>query len=151
MLHIAGNTEGNIHLKMKNLLRGISIFLLFFIGIGAFYGGWSMMTDPTGHSMHLELFYLQHSPFSTYAIPGLILFITNGLFSLVVALYVSQSWQPYDKLVLLQGCVLTGWIVVQVIMLQLIYFLHYIFFCAAVMLIIVGLLLMRFEAKAAHD
>lgn len=79
------------------LLHVAAIALLLFNGIGALYGGWQLATDPTGGSMQMPLSYLQYSPFETYLIPGIVLFIANGIGSLVV-LGLMAARSPYYPL-----------------------------------------------------
>jgi len=60
--------------------------LLLFNGFGAIYGGWNFMVHPDGSSMQMSLDSLKHTPFHSYLIPGIILFVVNGLLSLGVLL-----------------------------------------------------------------
>jgi hypothetical protein len=68
---------------MKTIVQVICFVLLLVNGLGALYGGFLLMVDPSGSKMQMPLSYLEHSPFSNYLIPGIILFIVNGLFSFV--------------------------------------------------------------------
>ena len=72
---------------MRVVLKTISSVLLLVNGIGALWGGASLLRDTSGKSMGWPLEMLGHTPFSNYFIPGLILFISNGLFSLFVFFY----------------------------------------------------------------
>lgn len=106
---------------MKLTVRIIVIILLLFNGIGAFFGGYNLISDPTGGSLQMPLSFLEESPFTSYLIPGIVLFLVNGVFSFV-ALY--ALWKMYPKaylLVMIQGVLLSGWIVVQMILLQVFY------------------------------
>jgi hypothetical protein len=47
------------------------------------------MLHPDGSSIEMSLDWLQHTPFQDYLIPGIILFIANGLFSIFV--FISSS------------------------------------------------------------
>lgn len=128
---------------MKTFLRIASVVLLLFNGIGACYGGWLLMTDPTGGTLQLPLHWLEHSPFADYFIPGIVLFCANGLLSFVIAFFVITGRWRYPLLVMLQGAVLTGWIVIQVLLLQMVYFLHFIMGGTGLLLLLCGLLLQR--------
>lgn len=121
------------------LLHVAAIALLLFNGIGALYGGWQLATDPTGGSMQMPLSYLQYSPFETYLIPGIVLFIANGIGSLVV-LGLMAARSPYYPLgVLAEGFILGGWISIQMLMLQTANPLQLTFTTIAVLLIASGL------------
>lgn len=103
------------------------ILLHLLVGVGAIGGGLAGMLDPQAPlGMPSEL--LQHSPFSNYLIPGLILFSVLGLgnlFSVYMLARQSRCW-PYVSSVM--GLALVIFIVVQCIILRLIDPLHVIFF-----------------------
>jgi hypothetical protein len=127
------------------LLHVAAIALLLFNGIGALYGGWQLATDPTGGSMQMPLSYLQHSPFKTYLIPGIVLFIANGVGSLVVlGLMVARS-PYYPAGVIAEGFILGGWISIQMLMLQTANPLQLTFTTVAVLLIASGLGLLKLK------
>ena len=55
-------------------------FLLLFVSLNALAAGWAMITMPDGSVMHLTESRLSDSPFSNYLLPGVILFLFNGVF-----------------------------------------------------------------------
>ena len=128
---------------MKNTARTLAILLLLFNGVSACFGGWMLISKPDGSGLDMSLSWLEHSPFSNYLIPGIILFVANGLLSLGIALFVITKSTHYISLVVLQGAILTGWIVVQMIMLQTVNYLHIVFGSAGVLLIGSGLMLSK--------
>ncbi|HTL80667.1 MAG TPA: hypothetical protein VL651_03120 [Bacteroidia bacterium] len=121
------------------LLRAITIILLLFNGIGALYGGWKLITDPSGTSLGLSLDFLEHSPFRNYLFPGITLFCLNGLLSLFICYSVIAKKKYYPFLVLMQGLLLTGWIVIQLLMLQFVFFLHFVMGGTGLVLILLGI------------
>ncbi len=127
------------------ILRSIVIVLLLFNGAGALLGGWGLISDSSGKGLHLPVNYLENSLFRDYLIPGMILFIANGLFSYVVLVFTLFKWKSYSILVIAQGLLLTGWIMMM--MIQFPYFLHYVFGSIGVFLIILGFLLKRQDEK----
>lgn len=112
--------------------------LLLFNGIGALYGGWSLITRPDGSRLQLSLDLLEQTPFDNYLIPGIILFVGNGLCSLAVFVVMMLNIKVYSWLVILQGAVLTGWIVIQMILIQTVYFLHIILGSVGLLLFVCG-------------
>lgn len=125
---------------MKTLLRIIALFLLVLNGAGAFYGGWHLLTHPDGSSLQMPLSYLEHTPFRDFFYPGFILFIANGLFSwFVFAAYLFRL-KDYRLLVIAQGMILTVWIATEMLMLQSIHLLHFVYGPAGLFLIMVGCL-----------
>ena len=61
------------------------VFLHLLLGIGAIFGGGVLVIDPSGELIKMPLTLLEHSPFESYLIPGLILFIAIGVFPLLTA------------------------------------------------------------------
>jgi hypothetical protein len=125
---------------MKPLYKIPTLPLLLFIGIGAIYGGTQLMINKSGSSLGLPLSLLSYSPFSNYFIPGVVLFAANGLFSFIVcaAILVNSRYAPFYTL--LQGLILTGWIVIQIVMIRQIVAFHVICGLIGLELITIGLI-----------
>jgi hypothetical protein len=125
-------------------IRILAVGLLLFNALGAIYGGVLLIADPTGESLHLPTQLLRHSIFQSYLIPGIILVIFNGVFSLIVAFLTILKHRQHPKLIMYQGIILAGWLMVQINILQLVDVLHYIMATVAILLTICGWLLDRF-------
>jgi len=123
---------------MRVVLKIISSVLLLVNGIGALWGGANLLRDTSGKSMGWSLEMLAHTPFSDYFIPGLILFISNGLFSLFVFLLLLFGNRKYPLLLFAQGAILIGWIMIQVLMLRTFIQLHLIMLLIGIALAICG-------------
>ncbi|HEX8711095.1 MAG TPA: hypothetical protein VF730_04420 [Terracidiphilus sp.] len=124
------------------MARPTAITLLAFLGITALAGAVPLILHPAG-SVLMPLSLLQHSPFHSFLIPGVILLVANGLLSLaVLGLVVAQS--PNHALwVMFQGSVLLGWLVIECWMLRTVIWLHWFYAVVALALIVVGLTLRR--------
>ena len=128
---------------MKNI-RILSIVFLLIVAVNALMAGYSFIVQPDGRGLGVPLSMLRHSPFTDFFLPGLVLFIVNGVMNLVVAGVV--LWGKRSRrylLMVLQGILLTGWIVVQVHMLREFNFLHGIMGCIGVFLFFAGIGLRR--------
>lgn len=126
---------------MKNLTktyRNTSIFLLIFTGINAIIAGFLFIIAPSGNKMGMSTEYLKNSPFSSYLIPGIILFLVNGVLNLISAFMTIKKHQLYPLLIILQGILLTGWIFVQVLMVRDFNILHFVMGSIGITLIICG-------------
>lgn len=128
---------------MLVVLRMLSILLLLFNGIGALYGSFKFITDPSGASLGMTLSLLEHSPFINYLIPGIILLIANGILSFVVIALILFKTNFYSLAIIAEGCILFGWIAIQVIMLRTVASLHIILWTFEVLLILSGVVLNR--------
>ena len=98
--------------------RPVSVYvlmlLMLFQGLSGIAGGIGLILDPTGQSMQNPLEWLQGSPFSTYLIPGIVLFAVLGLFPLAVFLGLLKQRRPAWYASLLIGIALMIWLVVEI-------------------------------------
>ena len=81
---------------MHRSFRIIATILLLFNAISALFGGWSLMIDQSGETLDMPIRFLEHSPFETFLVPGIILFVTNGLFSLLFAVMALLKFMNYS-------------------------------------------------------
>ena len=125
------------------MLRIVAILLLLFNSMGALFGGWSFINDPTGADLKIPITYLEHSPFNNFLIPGIILFTVNGLFGALTLLWTVFEWKKYAWLIIIQGILLIGWIIVQIILLREFYYLQFIFGSIGLVLLFIGSVLKR--------
>lgn len=119
-------------------LRILACLLLLFNGTGALFGGWSFIQDPTGSDLQIPTTYLEHSPFRDFLIPGIVLFTVNGVLSLVTLAWTLLEWKHYAWLIMLQGAMLVGWIIIQMLMIREIYYLQFIFGGIGIILLWIG-------------
>lgn len=122
-------------------LRITAIVLLFLTGINALIAGILFIIDPSGIKMGMSISYLSHSPFQTFLIPGITLFIANGLLSIVAGISTIKKYKHYPILILLQGLILSGWIIVQVILVKDFNILHFIMLAFGILLLVIGFIL----------
>ena len=115
-----------------------SISMLIFLGITAIVGAVPMLTDPHGEPWQMPQSLLQHSPFHSYLIPGIILLVMNGLMSLFVLFLALRHRRGYGRWIALQGCVLLGWLAVECIVLRNVIWPHYFYGAVALILVICG-------------
>ncbi|MBW6478879.1 MAG: hypothetical protein K0B37_05570 [Bacteroidales bacterium] len=127
---------------MEKSLRVIALFLLFFNGLGAIYGGSLLIYDPTGSVLQIPAGFPENSPFKSYLIPGIILFVANGLLSIFIAVVTVRKTKYYTELIILQGLILTGWLTIQIIMLRVFFPpMHVTCYIAGAGMIVTGFLL----------
>ena len=129
-----------------------ALVLLAFLGIGGIAGAVPMIVSAVRQTPGvIPLSLLQHSPFHSYLIPGIILLVANGLLPLWVSLRL-KARRPFSGLwTAAQGCVLLGWLIVQCAMLRLVNWLHSVYLALALLLIALGWALNRqSDAAPAH-
>ncbi len=125
---------------MIKLLSIISIFLLFFTGITASISGFMLMYDPTGKPLRMNVSLLAGSPFDSFFVPGIILFLFLGFSSIIIAFFVINDHSYSTRLIFNQGLVVIGWIVVQIITIKYFHFLQLIYLMIGIALIYTGYL-----------
>jgi hypothetical protein len=102
----------------------VCLGLLAFLGLGAFGGGTMLILNPDGRAMQWDVSMLSGSPFSDFAIPGLILLGLFGVGSLVVAGPGLLRTRLAPFLAFAIGCGLMIWIVVELAVIKELSFLH---------------------------
>lgn len=128
---------------MKTFFNILAALLLLFNGTGALYGSYHLIVYPDGSSLQMSTAYLQHSPFRDYLIPGIILFVMNGACSFIALAALLARYRNAALLIAGQGAILTGWIIVQLMMVSSVYYLHYVLGSCGILLMLSGLLLHR--------
>ena len=123
------------------VLRLFAIILLFINGVAALAGGARLIGDPSGEAMGWTKEMLEHSPFDNYLMPGVILLTVNGLLSLIIAVLTIKKNKIYTSYIILQGAVLCGWIITEIMMIRLYHPLHFIFLAVGLLLIVCGYIL----------
>lgn len=118
-------------MQINQIARYLLIFLIFFLSVGALFGGFMLLSDPSGGALKMPLSALKNSPFPDFLIPGLILFVFMGLvpLMLVYALIARPGWKWANCLniyklrhwswtySLYTGVVLVIWIDIQILLL----------------------------------
>lgn len=134
-----------------NLAFYVLLFLLVFLGLGAIGGGGALVISPEGELLGMPLSLLEHSPFSSFLVPGIILFAVLGIAPLLVAIALVRK-PEYRFAERFNACAdmhwawayclyiafaLMIWIQVQMVFLRAVHWLHtlYMFFGLAILLV----------------
>jgi hypothetical protein len=123
---------------MVKLLSVVSIFMLFFTGITASISGFMLMYDPSGKPLRMSVSLLAGSPFSSFFVPGIILFLVIGFSSIIIAFFVMNDHGYSTRLILFQGVVVIGWIVVQLILIRYFHYLQLLYLMIGIGLVFTG-------------
>ena len=134
-------------MRLTKVIRIFSIVLLIFLGIGAVYGGGTLVIDPSGELLGLPLYVLDDTLFVDFMIPGIILLLFIGLLSLVIAFITLKKSSNYRWLIIFQGLVLLIWLTVEILMGIFDPFFHFTYYATGVLLVICGILLIKIEKR----
>ena len=134
---------------MKIFLKILSIVLLAILCIGALYGSWMLITDPSGNKIRIPIELLSTTPFKDYLIPGVILLVTNGIFQVFIIGLIVLSYKISNWLLIFQGCILIGWLSFEFIFNKDFYMpiLHIPLYSIGFLLISIGFCHLRIENK----
>ena len=91
------------------------IILLTILGSLAFIGSWGLIGDPSGKSIQIPIEVLEGTPFDNFLIPGFILLFAIGFLSFAVAIMTFKRSSHYPWFIVLQGCVLIGWLTAEIL------------------------------------
>lgn len=125
----------------------VAICALLFNGIGAFYGGYSLVHTPDGSGIGLDIALLRGSGFTNYRIPGIILLVVNGLIDTIVLVALLFRVRRFHLLVVGQGVLLLGWLAIQVILIHTLDQMHFIMGATAIALIVSGVALISYNSN----
>ncbi len=95
----------------------LSIALELFVGLGALFGGGALVLGPDGHLLGMPITLLAGSPFSSYLVPGIILFSVIGLGPLLAAGLTVRRHALAPAAAVAVGLALVGWISVEMVVL----------------------------------
>ncbi len=132
-------------------LKIFVVFLLLLNGTGAIFGGGQLIAQPDGSTMDLSLNLLKHSPFKDYLIPGIFLFVANGLFSFCVIGIILFNIRHYSLFIVAQGIILTIWILAQVVIIDTITQLHLLLGAVGILLTISALILRKLDKNSEDE
>lgn len=124
-------------------LRIIAIILLFILGAAAISGGALLIMDSSGQKLGIPIDLLDATPFKNYLIPGIILFVMNGVLSFFVAIITWLKKKFYARVLQFQGYVLICWLTIELLLNPDFYdpFLHFTCYSLGVLLLILGFIL----------
>jgi len=95
---------------MRVIIICLALILIAASTTGALFGGFQLIMYPDGSTVKFPLELLKHTPFKNFRIPGILLFISTGLFGLWT-IFFTIFQQPYhEKYIIAAGLILTIWI-----------------------------------------
>lgn len=120
-------------------LVALSVFQAF-NGLSGLLGGFMLIKDPSGENLHMQLEWLQGTPFSNFLIPGIILFLVNGVGNMT-GFWISIKKKVNAGLIgAVFGAIMMIWITTQVILIGYKDFLQPLYFSTGLIQMILGLI-----------
>lgn len=140
---------------MKNqTYRNILLALLAFLGLGALGGGFVLMISPDGGLMGMPLSVLKPSPFTSFLIPGAVLFTVLGIGPLLMigalikkpACRLAEMFNCFKDMhwswtfTIYTAFALMIWIQLEMAFIQAVHWLHTCYVFLAIIMVFVALL-----------
>ncbi len=124
--------------KLIRITRIVAISLLFFTAINAIIAGSLFIISPSGELIGMSTSYLITSPFKSFLIPGITLFMINGVMNVIAAILSIKSFKYYPIAIIIQALLLIGWIIIQVVLVNDFNALHFTMLSIGIVLLICG-------------
>jgi hypothetical protein len=119
-------------------MRTILFILISFVALTATISGLLLAANPDGEMFNLSTSLLQETPFRDFRIPGILLAISVGAVNLLAVFFnIQRHIKRYDW-AMAGGIMLAGWIVVQMILIQTVYWLHFLYLGIGVLIILLA-------------
>ena len=117
---------------MKKVLFVTQGIIQFFVGVGGLVCGALLTLFPSGEILQMPLDMLKDSPFPNYLIPGIILFLINGIGQLTAGVLTFRKHVLSAHVGAVFGMGLMIWIFVQVNLIGGGHILQYLYFALGV-------------------
>jgi hypothetical protein len=117
------------------------------IGIGAIICGALLVIGPDGRYLQMPIDMLKNSPFRSFLIPGIILFLVNGVGNIVSAVLCFKMHRIAGFAGMFFGFGLIIWLFVQINMIGGGSWLQYLYFVLGLLELLIGILMREFERK----
>jgi peptidoglycan/LPS O-acetylase OafA/YrhL len=118
----------------------IFLFVLSgFIGLSAILSGMLMVLHPDGSLINLSIALLEGTPFKDFQVPGLLLAFLVGGINCMALLYHIQKHPKRFNWAIAGGIIVCLWIIVQMMLIHSVYWLHFVYLAAGILVILTGL------------
>ncbi len=119
-------------------MKTILFILISFIAVTAILSGLLMISNPNGGLMNLPLNLLDGTPFNNFLIPGILLATIVGGVNLLALFYIMQHHVSRYNWAIAGGIMITGWIVVQMILIHAAHWLHFLYLGIGILIILLA-------------
>jgi hypothetical protein len=118
-------------------MKALLFILISFVAITAFICGLIMVSNPDGKAMGLDLALLKETPFKNFLLPGMFLTIV-GIVNLIAVFFNIKRHNTRYNWALAGGIMICGWIVVQMILIQMFFWLQFLYLAIGLLIILVA-------------
>jgi hypothetical protein len=119
---------------MKTLL----FILVSFIAVTSTLSGLLMISKPDGSILNLPLSLLEGTAYKNFLLPGIFLTVLVGGANLLAVFYNIQRHPNRYNWAMTGGIIISGWIIVQMIILHAAHWLHFIYLGIGLLIILIA-------------
>lgn len=119
-------------------MRTLLFLLISFVAVTSILSGLLMMSSPDGTLLHLPINVLKETFFKDFLMPGILLTAIVGGVNLIAALYNLQRHSSRYNWAIAGGIVISGWIVIQMILMQAIHWLHFLYLGVGILIVLLA-------------
>lgn len=119
-------------------MRLLLLLLVSFITVTAVVSGLLMISNPDGKILGLSTELLGGTPFQDFRIPGMLLTIFVGGTNLIAVIFNLQRNKNRYNWAMAGGSMITGWIVIQMILINITYWIQFLYLGIGVLIILLA-------------
>lgn len=119
-------------------MRTLLFILVSFVAITSTLSGLLLVSKPDGSILSLPLRLLEGTVFKNFLLPGILLTALVGGTNLLAAFYNLQRHPNRYNWAMAGGIMISGWIIAQMILLQVADWLHFIYLVMGILIILIA-------------
>ncbi len=131
--------------------RQLTIAMLVLAVTAALFVGYHLISDPTGSTLNIPVYFLNGSMFKDFSTPGWIILVAIGLLGIITIITVVKRIRHFHTLVVVQGAIICVLVIAQMIIIGEEYILQYLFLMLGMAIAILGGLLSQIDKKKAQE
>lgn len=131
--------------------RQLTIAMLVLAVSAALFVGYHLITDPTGSTLSIPVYFLNGTMFKDFSTPGWIILLSIGVLGIITIFTVVKRIRHFHTVVVVQGAIICVLVIAQMIIIGEEYILQYVFLMLGMAIAIVGGLLSQIDKKKAQE
>lgn len=120
------------------IFRRLLFFLLSFIAVNSIISGLLLIIRPNGELLHLPLSLVENNMFRNFLIPGILLSTIVGGTNIIAAVQNIQKKLNRYNWAIAGGCMVSGWIIAQMIIIYTVHWLHILYLAMGISIILIA-------------
>lgn len=119
-------------------MKSILFLLVSYVAVTSTLSGLLMISDPEGSILNLSLSLLDGTPFKNYLLPGILLTILVGGINFLAIFFLMEPNSNRYNWSMSGGSMITGWTIAQIILVQAVHWLNFLYLGIGVLIILLS-------------